>query len=81
MKSVKVERPHLSVRPSYIGHSTGARVAPQRCPILRKDKHKLYINAFATPQNFEISNSYPTNGQRLNDSAPHIVKENFEIKC
>ena len=42
MRSVKVERPHLSARPSYFGHPTGARVAPQRCPILRKDKQKLY---------------------------------------
>jgi len=30
-----------NVRPSYFGHPTGARVAPQRCPILRKDKCKI----------------------------------------
>ena len=32
----------IKMRPSYFGHPSGARVAPQRCPILRKDKNKIY---------------------------------------
>ena len=39
----------------------------------------LSINSVATPLNFEISKSYPIEGQNLNDSAPQIVKEHFEI--
>ena len=29
------------MRHSYFGHPFGARVAPQRCPILRKDNRKI----------------------------------------
>ncbi len=29
------------MRPPYFGLSSGAQVAPQRCPILRKDENKI----------------------------------------
>jgi len=35
------KRPHKNTA-SYFGHLLGARVALQRCPILRKDKHKQH---------------------------------------
>ena len=45
MEYIKSEGPHPKARPSYIGRPSGARVAPQRCPILRKDGGFLRLGA------------------------------------
>nr|CBX30560.1 unknown protein [uncultured Desulfobacterium sp.]CBX30761.1 unknown protein [uncultured Desulfobacterium sp.] len=43
------------MRPPYFGHPFGARVAPQRCPILRKDENKISERIYYARYLFKIN--------------------------